>query len=65
MSVLVIAEQRDGTLNRATWETIAAAQQAGGPLRIAVAGDGLDAVAGELAAAECERVIAVEHQALR
>ena len=31
MSVLVIAEQRGGTLNRATWETIAAAQQAGGP----------------------------------
>jgi electron transfer flavoprotein alpha subunit len=65
MSVLVIAEQRGGTLNRATWETIAAAQQAGGPLRIAVAGDALDAVSGELAAAECERVIAVEHQALR
>jgi electron transfer flavoprotein alpha subunit len=64
MSVLVIAEQRDGKLNRATWETIAAAQQAGGPLRVAVVGAALDAVAGELAAAECERVIAVEHQAL-
>ena len=25
--ILVVAEQRDGTLNRATWETIAAAQQ--------------------------------------
>src|SRR6185503_1387380 len=65
MSVLVIAEQRGGTLNRATWETIAAAQQAGGPLRIAVAGDAVDGVAGELASADCERVIAVEHQALR
>ena len=65
MSVLVIAEQRGGTLNRATWEAIAAAQQAGGPLRVAVAGEALDAVAGELAAADCERVIAVEHQALR
>ena len=65
MSVLVIAEQRGGTLNRATWETIAAAQQIGGPLQVAVAGDALDAVAGELAAADCERVIAVEHQALR
>jgi electron transfer flavoprotein alpha subunit len=65
MSVLVIAEQRGGTLNRATWETIAAAQQVGGPLQVAVAGDALDAVAGELAAADCERVIAVEHQALR
>jgi electron transfer flavoprotein alpha subunit len=65
MSVLVIAEQRGGTLNRATWETIAAAQQVGGPLQVAVAGDALEAVAGELAAADCERVIAVEHQALR
>jgi electron transfer flavoprotein alpha subunit len=65
MSVLVIAEQRGGALNRATWEAIAAAQQAGGPLQIAVAGDALDAVSGELAAAACERVIAVEHQALR
>ena len=64
MSVLVIAEQRDGKLNRATWETIAAAQQAGGPLRVAVIGAGVEAVAGELAAAECERVIAVEDQAL-
>jgi electron transfer flavoprotein alpha subunit len=62
--VLVIAEQRDGKLNRATWETIAAAQQAGGPLRVAVIGAAVEAVAGELAAAECERVIAVEDQAL-
>jgi electron transfer flavoprotein alpha subunit len=64
MSVLVIAQQRGGTVNRATWETIAAAQQAGGPLRVAVAGDALDGVASELAAADCERVIVVEHQAL-
>ena len=64
MSVLVIAEQRDGKLNRATWETIAAAQQAGGPLRVAVIGAAVEAVAGELAAAECERVIAVEDLAL-
>ena len=64
MSVLVIAEQRDGTLNRATWEAIAAAQQVGPPVRIAVLGKGLDAVAGELAAAECERVIVVEDTAL-
>jgi electron transfer flavoprotein alpha subunit len=64
MSVLVIAEQRDGRLNRATWETIAAAQQAGRPLRVAVLGAAVEAVAGELAAAECERVMTVEHQAL-
>ena len=28
--ILVIAEQRDGTLNRASWEAIAAAQQLAG-----------------------------------
>ena len=65
MSVLVIAEQRGGTLNRATWEAIAAAQQAGGPLRIAIAGEGIGAVAAELAAADGERVLVVDHPALR
>ena len=65
MSVLVIAEQRGGTLNRATWETIAAAQQAGAPLRIAVAGEGVGTVAGELAAAACEQVLVIEDAALR
>ena len=64
MSVLVIAEQRGGTLNRATWETITAAQQAGGPLRIAIAGASLDALAAELSAAQCERVVSVEHPAV-
>jgi electron transfer flavoprotein alpha subunit len=64
MSVLVIAEQRGGTLNRASWETITAAQQAGGPLRIAIAGAHLDAAAADLAAAECERVVAIEHPAV-
>ena len=38
--ILVIAEQRDGTLNRASWEAIAAAQQlaAGAPVVVGVAG---------------------------
>ena len=35
MSILVVAEQKDGSLNRASWEAIAAAQQIGGPLQIA------------------------------
>ena len=35
--ILVIAEQRDGRLNRATWETIAAAQALAGSLPIKVA----------------------------
>ena len=39
--ILVVAEQKDGRLNRASWEAIAAAQQlAGGqsPITIAVLG---------------------------
>src|SRR3989337_2864609 len=58
--ILVIAEQREGTLNRASWEAIAAAQQAGEPVKVAVVG----AVASELASADVEEVIAVEHDAL-
>jgi electron transfer flavoprotein alpha subunit len=65
VTALVIAEQREGTLNRATWEAIAAAQQASSQVRVAVAGAGLDAVAAELAAAACERVVVVDDPALQ
>jgi len=61
---LVIAEQRDGRLNRASWEAIAAAQQLGAPMKIAVPGTALSGVAAELAAAAAVEVIAVEHAAL-
>jgi electron transfer flavoprotein alpha subunit len=62
--VLVVAEQRDGTLNRASWEAIAAAQHAGGPVKVAILGSGIDAVASELAAAAVDEVIVVDHAAL-
>jgi electron transfer flavoprotein alpha subunit len=62
--ILVIAEQREGKLNRATWEAIAAAQAAGGPVTIALPGSGVDAVAAELAAAEAAEVVAVDAPAL-
>jgi electron transfer flavoprotein alpha subunit len=63
--ILVIAEQKDGKLNRASWEAIAGAQQlvaAGeaGPIAVAVAGHGVAAVAGELAAADVSEVVTVE-----
>lgn len=58
--ILVVAEQRDGKLNRASWETIAAAQQAGGPVRVAILGSGIDAVAGEVAAADAAEVVSVD-----
>ena len=63
--ILVIAEQRDGVLNKASWEALVAAQQVGRPVRAAVAGAGLDATAGELAAAEVESVVAGDHPELR
>jgi len=62
--ILVIAEQRDGTLNRASWEPIVAAQQAGQPVKVAVLGQGIAASAGELAAADVAEVIVVEAAAL-
>jgi electron transfer flavoprotein alpha subunit len=62
--VLVIAEQRDGKLNRASWETVAAAQSAGGPVTIAVLGSGIDPVAAEMSGAEAAEVLALDHAAL-
>jgi electron transfer flavoprotein alpha subunit len=59
--ILVVAEQREGRLNRATWETIAAAQHyGGGPVKIAAIGSGIDAVAAELATADVAEVIVVD-----
>jgi electron transfer flavoprotein alpha subunit len=67
--ILVIAEHRDGKLNRATLETIAAAQAAtssgGGPVKVAVLGSGVDAIAGEVAAADVAEVITVDDAALK
>jgi electron transfer flavoprotein alpha subunit len=64
--IAVIAEQRDGRLNRATWETIAAAQQlAGGmPIKVAVLGAATGGVAQEVASAAVVEVLVAEHVAL-
>jgi electron transfer flavoprotein alpha subunit len=66
--ILVIAEQRDGRLNRATWETLAAAQQLAGasnaPLTVLVAGASVTGIANELAAVQVNDVVTVEHAAL-
>ena len=62
--ILVVAEQRDGQLNRTTWEAIAAAQTAGSPVKVAVLGNGIDAVATEVAAAEGAEVIVIDDPAL-
>jgi electron transfer flavoprotein alpha subunit len=66
--ILVIAEQRGGKLNRASLETLAAAQQAAQAgstgVAVAVAGGSVAGVASELAAFQVKEVIAVENPAL-
>jgi len=68
MSILVVMEQRAGEWNRMSFETLAAAQQLAGELNTtasaAVLGTGLDALAGELAGKQLEKVYAVEHELL-
>ena len=50
MTVLVIAEHDNNTLNPATLNAVAAAQAIGGDIEILVAGSGCDAVAQQAAA---------------
>jgi electron transfer flavoprotein alpha subunit len=68
--ILVVAEHKDGKLNRASWEAVAAAQQlmlagpSSGPISIMVAGDNVDGVATELAAADVSGVLTLQDAAL-
>jgi electron transfer flavoprotein alpha subunit len=64
--ILVVAEQREGKLNRASWEAIAASQQlAGGmPIKIALLGGTTGAAGNELAAANVAEVLVGEDPAL-
>ena len=63
-NILVVVEQREGKLNRVSWETIAAGQaiaaQAGWTLEAAVVGSGVAAIAGEVAAKKVAKVYDVE-----
>jgi electron transfer flavoprotein alpha subunit len=63
--ILVIAEQRSGKLNRASWEAIAAAQQLGdAAVTIAVLGSQLDSVAAELRSAQVLEVVTIDQAVL-
>ena len=64
--ILVVAEQREGKLNRASWEAIAAAQQLAGsmPIKVAVLGGTTGNVPTELASARVAEVVVAEHAAL-
>ena len=63
--ILVVAEHRDGKLNRATLETIAAAQSVGAPIKAVVLGSGVDGLAKELAAADVAEVIVADDPSLK
>jgi electron transfer flavoprotein alpha subunit len=63
-TIVVVVEQREGKLNRVSWETIAAGQaiaaQTGWALEAAVVGSGVGAIAGEVAAKKLAKVYAIE-----
>jgi electron transfer flavoprotein alpha subunit len=69
MSILTVMEQRGGVWNRMSFETLAAAQQLAGELNTtasaAVLGQGIEALAGELAGKQLEKVYRVEHELLK
>lgn len=66
--ILVVAEQREGVVNRATWEVVAAAQEMAaegrGPVKLVVVGAPAAAAVEELAAAEVSEVLSVVDPAL-
>jgi electron transfer flavoprotein alpha subunit len=68
-TILVIVEQRDGKLNRVSWETLVAGQavaaETGWTLEAAVAGDDIGSIAKEIAGKKLAKVYAVESPALK
>jgi electron transfer flavoprotein alpha subunit len=68
-TILVVAEQREGKLNRVSWETLAAGQaiasETGWTLEAAVVGGGVSAIANEIAAKKTAKVYDVESPALK
>src|SRR5271166_336550 len=63
-TILVVVEQREGKLNRVSWETIAAGQaialDTGWTLEAAVVGSGVAAIASEVAAKKISKVYDIE-----
>jgi electron transfer flavoprotein alpha subunit len=63
-TILVVVEQREGKLNRVSWETIAAGQaiaaQTGWALEAAIVGAGVAAIAQEVAAKKVLKVYDIE-----
>src|SRR5277367_796047 len=63
--ILVITEQHGGSWNKMSLETLAAGQQIGGNVSAAVIGDGVDALAKELAGYALDKVYSVNHALLK
>jgi len=67
-TILVVVEQREGKLNRVSWETLVAGQaiaaETGWALEAAVVGSGVNSIASELAAKKVGKVYNVESPAL-
>jgi electron transfer flavoprotein alpha subunit len=67
-TILVVVEQREGKLNRASWETLTGAQalaaETGWTLEAAVAGSGVGDVASEVAAKKVTKVYVIESSKL-
>jgi len=67
-TILVVAEQREGKLNRVSFETISAAQaiskETGWPVEIVLAGSGIGSLVQELAGKAVGRVYALEAPSL-
>lgn len=69
MSILAVLEQRAGAWNRMSFETLAAAQQLakdlGTTASAVVMGQGIEALAAELASKRLDKVYALEHELLK
>ena len=67
-TILVVVEQREGKLNRVSWETLVAGQAiaavTGWALEAAVVGSGVNAIASEVAAKKVGKVYDMESPAL-
>jgi electron transfer flavoprotein alpha subunit len=67
-TILVIVEQREGKLNRVSWETVAAGQalaaETGWTLETAVVGLGVASIVNEVASKKVSKVYAIESAAL-
>jgi electron transfer flavoprotein alpha subunit len=63
-TILVVVEQREGKLNRVSWETVTAAQaiaaETGATVEAAVFGSGISGIASEVAGKKLNKVYALE-----